>query len=99
MMGTERNLSTPCETCHGKGFVNPDGTSNNAFEGNDHDPVVPCPDCRVPVDAIVAAYTAVARPHLLRSLPPNSFESVLRRISDLSSAGAASQFPRVPILR
>lgn len=32
-----------CNTCSGKGFVNPDGSENNAFTGLDSDPVIPCP--------------------------------------------------------
>ena len=35
----------PCPRCHGKGFLNPDGTPVNAFDGLDSDPVVSCPDC------------------------------------------------------
>jgi DNA-directed RNA polymerase subunit RPC12/RpoP len=37
-----------CPTCGGKGFVNEDGSLNNAFEGLDRPPVsvfIPCPDC------------------------------------------------------
>lgn len=36
-----------CGTCDGKGFVNPDGTANNAFEGPDSDPTISCPACGV----------------------------------------------------
>ncbi len=36
----------PCSKCGGKGFLNPDGTYHNAFEGSDSDPVVACPYCR-----------------------------------------------------
>jgi hypothetical protein len=35
----------PCQTCDGKGFVNPDGSKNNAFEGSDVGPFLPCPAC------------------------------------------------------
>jgi hypothetical protein len=35
----------PCPRCHGKGFLNADGTANNAFLGSDQDPVMSCPDC------------------------------------------------------
>lgn len=35
-----------CPTCGGKGFVNLDGTVNNAFQGCDDDPTKPCSDCR-----------------------------------------------------
>ena len=35
-----------CETCAGKGFVNPDGSPNNAFEGSDHDATKVCPKCK-----------------------------------------------------
>lgn len=43
-----------CPVCDGKGFVNADGTPNNAFEGSDNDPVIPCPRCEP------AARTAVS---------------------------------------
>lgn len=35
----------PCGTCNGKGFLNPDGSAVNAFEGNDSSPVIKCPQC------------------------------------------------------
>jgi hypothetical protein len=36
----------PCPTCRGKGFLNPEGTPNNAFEGSDENATIDCPDCR-----------------------------------------------------
>ena len=38
--------SAPCPECGGKGFVNHDGSKNNAFEGADSDPTKPCPTCK-----------------------------------------------------
>ena len=35
-----------CPKCLGKGFLNPDGTPVNAFEGCDSDPTIDCPDCQ-----------------------------------------------------
>lgn len=37
---------SPCPRCGGKGFVNPDGSAVNAFEGSDADPTIECPTCR-----------------------------------------------------
>ena len=37
----------PCPKCGGKGFLNHDGTMNNAFMGSDSDPVISCPECNV----------------------------------------------------
>lgn len=36
----------PCPRCHGKGFLNHDGSPNNAFDGLDADSVVGCPECQ-----------------------------------------------------
>jgi hypothetical protein len=36
----------PCVTCGGKGFLNPDGSLNNAFIGSDKDLVVRCHACK-----------------------------------------------------
>ena len=38
-------VAGPCVRCHGKGFLNPDGTPVNAFEGSDYDPTMECPGC------------------------------------------------------
>jgi hypothetical protein len=38
----------PCPKCHGRGFLNPDGSPVNAFVGSDDDPVIGCPDCQAP---------------------------------------------------
>ena len=38
-------MNEPCPRCNGKGFLNPDGTAVNAFEGCDSDPTIPCPAC------------------------------------------------------
>jgi hypothetical protein len=38
-------IEAVCKTCNGKMFVNSDGSANNAFEGSDRDPVIPCPTC------------------------------------------------------
>ena len=45
-LGQEFDGVQSCPTCHGKGFLNPDGTPNNAFEGSDSSPVIACPDCQ-----------------------------------------------------
>jgi hypothetical protein len=34
-----------CPVCNGKGFVHPDGTPDNAFDGSDQDVFVVCLDC------------------------------------------------------
>ncbi len=36
-----------CPRCAGKGFLSPDGSINNAFEGHDAGPFIDCPDCQV----------------------------------------------------
>lgn len=36
-----------CPMCEGKGFVKPDGTPDDAFEGPDAGRVIPCPLCVV----------------------------------------------------
>ena len=36
----------PCRRCNGKGFLNPDGSPVNAFDGCDSDPVIDCPECQ-----------------------------------------------------
>lgn len=36
----------PCPKCRGKGFLNADGTPNNAFGGSDEGPFVPCLACQ-----------------------------------------------------
>ncbi len=33
----------PCGICGGKGFINQDGSINNACEGSDSGPLIPCP--------------------------------------------------------
>jgi hypothetical protein len=38
-------MSDVCSTCNGKGFVWPDGTADNAFEGSDYGKFMDCPDC------------------------------------------------------
>ena len=51
----------PCPRCHGKGFLNADGTANNAFLGSDQDPVMSCPDCdaeKIAKDALAALLAA-----------------------------------------
>lgn len=40
------DASAPCPECGGKGFVNFDGSKNNAFEGCDSDKTKPCPTCK-----------------------------------------------------
>lgn len=38
-------LEQACGGCDGKGFVNPDGSAVNAFEGSDADRFLSCPQC------------------------------------------------------
>ena len=44
-LGQDFYAVQPCPKCGGKGFLNPDGSMNNDFQGSDGDPVIGCPAC------------------------------------------------------
>lgn len=75
--------SSICKTCGNKGFVNANGSANNAFEGSDDGPFQDCPECN-PVNDSVSPEAEVGsgvRPK--RKLRQNGYEE-LRQIHKLS---------------